>query len=80
MANTSVTPSKAECHNPAFGAQLLAMLGAKTSCKNRWRQVLAKANRIESKHILTLLPGIADAEMQAENLQLVAPSNIFDSC
>lgn len=75
-------PGEAEYHDPSFSAALLTMLGAKTSCKDRWRQVLAEANRIDEKHLLTLQPGISGtqtAEMQAENLRLVVPRPIFSS-
>jgi hypothetical protein len=30
------------------------MLGVKTTCSDRWRQVLAEADRIQLKHLLTL--------------------------
>ncbi|MCY3624574.1 MAG: type II restriction endonuclease [Candidatus Dadabacteria bacterium] len=69
-------------HDPDFDAGLLTMLGVKTSCKDRWRQVLTEANKIEEKHLLTMQPGISEAqtdEMQAERLQLVVPSVIFSS-
>lgn len=75
-------PSEAKYHDPKFDASQLTMLAAKTSCKDRWRQVLAEANRIDNKHLLTLQPGISEtqtAEMQAENLQLVVPRPIFSS-
>jgi hypothetical protein len=36
---------------PSFPVGLLAMLGVKTSCKERWRQVLAETDRIEDKHL-----------------------------
>ena len=69
-------------HDPDFDEALLTMLGVKTSCKDRWRQVLTEANKIKEKHLLTLQPGISEGqtdEMQTENLQLVVPSIIFDS-
>jgi len=75
-------PGEAEYHDPEFNAALLTMLGAKTSCKDRWRQVLAEANRIASKHLITLQPGISETqttEMQAEHLQLVIPRSIKPS-
>lgn len=75
-------PGEAEYHDTAFDASLLTMLGAKTSCKDRWRQVLAEAHRIGEKHLLTLQPGISatqTTEMQAGNLQLVVPRPIFSS-
>jgi hypothetical protein len=54
----------------------LRMLGAKTTCKDRWRQILPEAQRIKAKHLITLQPAISRQqveEMVAENVQLVAP-------
>ncbi|MXY64990.1 MAG: restriction endonuclease [Gammaproteobacteria bacterium] len=67
---------------PATGATNLAMLGAKSSCKERWRQVLAEADKIPRKHLLTLEPGISEPQtdqMEASNLQLVVPRDILGS-
>jgi hypothetical protein len=75
-------PGEKEYHDPGFSTAMLTMLGAKTSCKDRWRQVLAEAHRIEEKHLQTLQPGILEtqtSEMQAERLQLVFPRPIFSS-
>ena len=55
------------------------MLGAKSSCKERWRQVLAEADKISEKHLLTLEPGISEPQteqMWASALQLVVPQSI----
>lgn len=55
------------------------MLGVKSTCKDRWRQVLSEANRIDNKHLLTLEPGISQNqtnEMQANNLRLVIPASL----
>lgn len=59
---------------------LLTMLGAKTTCKDRWRQVLSEAARVTHKHLFTLESSISRAqtdEMQASGLQLVVPQDIF---
>ena len=76
-------PSVAAYHAaPTTGAANLTMLGAKSSCKERWRQVLAEADRIPRKHLLTLEPGISEPQteqMEASNLQLVVPRDIHDS-
>lgn len=75
-------PGEVEYHDANFNTALLTMLGAKTSCKDRWRQVLAEANKIDEKHLITLQPGISETqtgEMQTENLQLVVPRPIFGS-
>ena len=67
---------------PATGSPHLTMLGAKSTCKDRWRQVLAEAAKIPRKHLLTLEPGISGAQtdqMEASDLQLVVPQPIQES-
>lgn len=70
-------PGEAEYADPSFPPADLRMLAVKTTCKDRWRQVLAEADRIARKHLLTLEPAISraqTAEMQAAGLQLVLPA------
>jgi hypothetical protein len=58
---------------------LLTMLGVKSTCKDRWRQVLAEGNRIDRKHLLTLETAISvnqTTEMANKSLQLVVPSGL----
>ena len=65
-----------------FPAARLTMLGAKSSCKERWNQVLAEANRIDRKHLLTLEPGISTGQtdkMQEKNLQLILPQTLHQT-
>lgn len=65
-----------------FPSELLHMLGVKTTCKDRWRQVLVEADRISHKHLLTLQGAISinqTTEMQLHHLQLVVPKPIHDS-
>lgn len=67
---------------PAGGDPRLTMLGAKSTCKDRWRQVLAEAEKISRKHLLTLEPGISEPQtnqMEASNLQLVVPAPVHGS-
>lgn len=67
---------------PAAGNPRLTMLGAKSTCKDRWRQVLAEAEKISRKHLLTLEPGISEPQtnqMEASNLQLVVPAPVHGS-
>ena len=55
------------------------MLGVKTTCKDRWRQVLAEARRIGNKHLLTLetaISGHQTDEMREHRLQLVIPRSL----
>jgi hypothetical protein len=77
-----IFPSIAAYHNPAFDALRLTMLGVKSTCKDRWRQVLAEADRIDHKHLLTLETSISvpqTDEMQAKNLQLVLPRGLHET-
>jgi hypothetical protein len=53
--------------------------GVKSTLKDRWRQVLAEAQRIDQKHLLTLELGISVSqtdEMVRQSLQLVVPSQL----
>ena len=67
---------------PETGYACLTMLGAKSTCKDRWRQVLAEAAKIPRKHLLTLEPGISESQttqMENSDLQLVVPHSIQES-
>lgn len=73
-------PGQLEYRNGAFPSARLTMLGAKSTVKDRWRQVLSEAQRIDYKHLLTLQPGISvnqTAEMKAKQLQLVIPRSLW---
>jgi hypothetical protein len=72
-------PGELEYHDQSFDASRLTMLGAKTTCKDRWRQVLSEASRVPAKHLLTMETAISTnqtAEMQSKNLQLVVPQGL----
>ena len=72
-----------ECyHNLQFPADDLIVLGAKTTCKDRWRQVLTEANRVDAKFLFTLQQGISKnqlKEMRDSCLTLVVPHIFIDS-
>lgn len=72
-----------ECYNDKnFPAEKLTMLGAKSTCKDRWRQVLAEADRISRKHLLTLEAAISvnqTEEMLSKQLELVVPKTIQET-
>jgi len=75
-------PSATAYADMAFPATKLRMLAAKTTVKDRWRQVLNEANRIETKHLLTLQEGVSEGqfkEMQDAKVQLVVPEELHDS-
>lgn len=71
-------PSQAAYHNATFPTDKLISLAAKTTCRDRWRQVINEADRLRGlpKYLCTLQQGISPAqmdEMQAENVILVVP-------
>ena len=73
-----VFPSSAAYHDPMFPDDRIITLGAKTTCKDRWRQVLNEANRTRDrqKFLCTLQQGVSEAqleEMDDEKLTLVVP-------
>lgn len=73
-------PGESEYKTPSFDATLLVMLAAKSTCKDRWRQVLTEAARIPQKHLCTLEPSISVAqtdEMREQHVVLVLPSRLF---
>jgi hypothetical protein len=75
-------PGSKEYATPSFDSVLLTMLGVKSSCKDRWRQVLAEAGRITNKHLLTLETSITTDqtdEMVANSLQLVVPAPFHET-
>lgn len=72
-------PGEAEYKDAHFDARRLSMLAVKSTCKDRWRQVLAEADRIEQKHLLTTEAAISNNqtdEMISKNLQLVVPRGL----
>lgn len=74
-----IFPSIDAYHNPDFNSDMLTMLGVKSTCKDRWRQVLTEAERVKKKHLLTLETAISTKqtnEMKAHDLQLVVPVGI----
>jgi hypothetical protein len=72
-------PSEAAYKDTDFPADKLRLLATKTTCRDRWRQILNEADRIPVKHLLTLQEGISEnqfAEMRAAGVQLVVPAPI----
>lgn len=73
-----IFPSQEAYHDITFPTEKLITLAAKTTCKDRWRQVINEADRLRDKpkYLCTLQQGISPAqmdEMQAENVILVVP-------
>ena len=77
-------PSQKAYHDYSFSTDNIVSLAAKTTCKDRWRQVLNEADRLKNKpkYLCTLQQGISGAqmdEMQAENVILVVPKPYIET-
>jgi len=73
-----IFPSIQRYHDLKYPDEKLRFLGAKTTCKDRWRQILNEADRIPSKHLFTLQQGISKnqlREMEAARVILVVPED-----
>lgn len=75
-------PNEASYHDARYPSNKLIFLAAKTTCKDRWRQILNEANRIGEKHLFTLQQGISAQqldEMAVEKVILVVPQPYIDT-
>lgn len=75
-------PSEAAYKDANFPTNKLRMLAVKTTCKDRWRQIINEADRIEEKHLLTLQEGVSEnqfKEMADCKIQLVVPAKLIDA-
>lgn len=75
-------PSEAAYKDSSFPPARLRMLAVKTTCKDRWRQIVNEADRVAQKHLLTLQEGVSEnqyAEMVSAGVQLVVPKSLVDS-
>ena len=69
-------PSEAAYRDSSFPSEQLRMLAVKTTCKDRWRQILNEADRVPEKHLLTLQEGVSMnqfREMREADVTLVVP-------
>jgi len=72
-------PSSGAYHDATYPEENLRMLAVKTTCKDRWRQILNEANKIRQVHLFTLQEGVSIAqhrEMQDAGVKLVVPSSL----
>ena len=72
-------PSEKAYMDPSWPENRLFVIGLKTTCKDRWRQVLNEGRRVQAKHILTLQQGITGnqlKEMQEARVSLVVPKKL----
>tara|TARA_Y100001001_G_scaffold164791_1_gene198906 strand:+ start:386 stop:1678 length:1293 start_codon:yes stop_codon:yes gene_type:complete len=75
-------PDFSAYHDSSYPTEKICLLGAKTTCKDRWRQVLSEGDRLDRKFLATLEAGISSSqtdEMRAKNLHLVIPAAVHGS-
>lgn len=71
-----VIPSVEAYSDPEMPPDRLFVVGVKTTCKDRWRQVLNEAPRVPHKYILTAQPGISEdqlRQMHEAGVSLIVP-------
>lgn len=79
-----IFPSASAYHDMTYPIEHLVFLAAKTTCKDRWRQILNEADRFrnQTKFLCTLQQGMTDKqmnEMAAEKVVLVVPKPYIKS-
>lgn len=76
-----IFPDILSYRNKSYNPDKLIFLASKTTCKDRWRQILNEADRIPVKHLFTLQQGISRnqlLEMYKYDVKLVVPKPYKD--
>jgi EcoRII C terminal len=71
-----IIPRREAYYDNEYPLDRLFVMGIKTTCKDRWRQVLNEGKKVPDKHILTLQPSISGnqlQEMRDARVKLVIP-------
>jgi type II restriction enzyme len=72
-------PGRAAYLDNSYPVRKLFAVGIKTTCKDRWRQVLSEAPRVKHKYLITLQQGVSPAqlsEMKRSALTLIVPRRL----
>ena len=72
-------PNEARYKDASYPQDRLMMLGVKMTVRDRWRQVVTEADRIASKHLLTIQRGVSEnqfREMHDAGIRLVVPQSL----
>jgi hypothetical protein len=76
-----IIPSTKAYFDREYPKDRLFVVGLKTTCKDRWRQVTQEGLRVERKYLLTLQKGISRkqlAQMEAATVSLVVPKALHE--
>jgi type II restriction enzyme len=74
-----ILPNVLAYNDARYPRDKITVLALKTTCRDRWRQVLEEAPGVPKRHILTLQPGISVSQlrqMKAANVSLVVPEEL----
>jgi len=77
-----IFPGINQYHNEFFPRDKIVVLAAKTTCKDRWRQILTETKNLNRYYLFTLQQGITANqldEMKAANVQLIVPKAYISS-
>lgn len=77
-----IFPGIEEYLNPKYDKSKVIVLAAKTTCKDRWRQILNEADNVKIKYLFTLQQGISKnqlVEMYKYDVRLVVPKPYLNS-
>ncbi|MFC6644678.1 type II restriction endonuclease [Granulicella cerasi] len=72
-----IIPSQEAYLDPSCPPEKLMVVGLKTTCKDRWRQVTQEGLKVPRKHLITLQQGVTATQlkqMEAANVSLVVPT------
>lgn len=76
-----VFPSMQSYKDPGFPKERLVILAVKSTCKDRWRQVLREGRRVEEKYLLTIQNSISVNQLQdmfESSVRLVIPKSLHE--
>ncbi|TAK19196.1 MAG: type II restriction endonuclease, partial [Acidobacteria bacterium] len=74
-----VVPNVAAYMDPKWPRSRVFVIGVKTTCKDRWRQIVNEGPLVKRKYLLTTQQGISEpqlAEMARSNVTLVVPQGL----
>lgn len=74
-----VIPGAREYGDATWPTEKLFVVGVKRTCKDRWRQVLQEAPRVDRKHLLTIQNGISASQMEEieqAGVELIVPKGL----
>lgn len=74
-----VIPGAKAYLDPEYPVDRLFVVALKTTCKERWRQILKEGTRVSRKHLITMQQGISLnqlSEMVEANVSLIVPASL----